>query len=61
MHLPWPPRSRSQQEEEDAVQLDADERNPEDDAVRALDSNSEQEDTNAHLQANVGKDVGRFT
>jgi hypothetical protein len=48
------------EEEVDTIGLDGDEGNPKNDAVRSLDSNSKQEDTNAGFEEDIRDNISRF-
>jgi hypothetical protein len=56
----WPALESKDEEEVDTVYLDGDEAGPEDDAVRAVDSNPKQEDSDTELEEDVGDNVSRF-
>jgi hypothetical protein len=48
------------EEEVNTVGLDGDEGNPKNDAVRSLDSNSKQENTNAGFEEDIRDNISRF-
>jgi hypothetical protein len=56
----WPALEGEDEEEVHTVYLDGNEAGPEDDAVYAFNSNSEQENTDAEFEEDVRDYVGRF-